>query len=149
VGGLGVSEVPVIAVVDDDVSIRRSLRRLLQSAGYAVATFGSAGDFLDALPRTRAACLILDIHLVGGTGGFELQERLLTDGVAVPVVFITAHDDAPTRERVERSGAAGHLWKPFEDHALLDAIRKAVGRDQDPIDARHGGRSARPRNQPG
>ena len=127
-------EVPVIAVVDDDVSVRRSLRRLLQSAGYAVATFASADEFLDASPRPRAACLILDIHL-GGTGGFELQERLVTDGAAVPIIFITAHDDAATRERIDGSGAAGHLWKPFEDEALLGAIRKAIERD--PIDLRH------------
>lgn len=127
-------EVPVIAVVDDDVSVCRSLRRLLQSAGYAVATFASADEFLDASPRTRAGCLILDVHLAG-TSGFELQERLVTDGAAVPTIFITAHDDAATRERIEGSGAAGHLWKPFEGEALLGAIRKAIERD--PIDLRH------------
>jgi FixJ family two-component response regulator len=130
-----VNEAPVIAVVDDDVSVCRSLRRLLQSAGYAVATFASAGEFLDALPRTHPACLILDIHL-GGTSGFELQERLGTDGAGVPIVFVTAHDDASTRERIERSGVAGHLWKPFDDQALLDAIRKAIGRGQGLIDPR-------------
>lgn len=117
--------VPVIAIVDDDPSVRRSLHRLLQSVGYAVTAFASAAEYLDSLPGSRAACLVLDVHL-DGMSGFELQDRLLADGVGVPVVFITAHDDAPTRERIERSGAAGHLWKPFDDRALLDAIGEAL-----------------------
>lgn len=131
------NQVPVIAIVDDDASVCRSLRRLLRSAGYTVATFASAGEFLDALPGTRPACLILDIHL-SGMSGFELQERLMTDGVSIPIVFITAHDDALTRGRIERSGVAGHLWKPFDDQALVDAIRKAVDQDQRRIDLGHG-----------
>jgi FixJ family two-component response regulator len=117
--------VPVIAIVDDDRSVRRSLHRLLGSAGYAVASFASATDFLDALPRTPTACLVLDVHL-DGMSGFDLQDRLVADGSGVPIIFITAHDDAPTRERVERSGAAGHLWKPVDGQALLDAIGRAL-----------------------
>jgi FixJ family two-component response regulator len=65
--------------------------------------------------------------------GFDLQERLVADGVGVPVIFITAHDDAPTRVRIETSGAAGHLWKPIDAQALLDAIRRAIGLDQGPM----------------
>lgn len=124
--GLTVTRVPVIAIVDDDSSVRRSLHRLLQSVGYTVATFASAGEYLDSLSRRRPDCLVLDIHL-SGMSGFELQERLVADGAGVPIIFITAHDDASTREGIERSGAAGHLWKPFDDQALLDAIRKAIG----------------------
>jgi FixJ family two-component response regulator len=115
-----VNDVPVIAIVDDDESVRRSLQRLLQTAGYAVETFASAGEFLAWLPRGRAACLVLDVHLPE-MSGFELQQRL-----AVPVIFITSHEDAPTRARIEKSGAAGHLWKPFDEIAVLDAIRRAL-----------------------
>lgn len=116
----------IIAIVDDDSSVLRSIRRLLQSVGYAVATFASGGEFLEAWPRMRTACLILDVHL-GGMSGFEVQERLAADGAGVPIIFISAHDDTLTRERIRRSGAAGHLWKPFDDGALLDAIRAAIG----------------------
>jgi FixJ family two-component response regulator len=116
-----VKDVPVIAIVDDDESVRRSLRRLVQSAGYVVETFASAGDFLAWLPRGQAACLVLDVHMNEMTG-LELQQRL-----AVPVVFITAQDDAVTRARIEKSGAIGHLRKPFDEAAVLDVIRRAVG----------------------
>src|SRR2546425_3231018 len=91
-------DVPVIAIVDDDPSIRRSLHRLVQSAGYAVQTFASAREFLEWLPRGHAACLVLDVHMKE-MSGFELQERL-----AVPVLFITSHDDVATRTRIETSG---------------------------------------------
>jgi FixJ family two-component response regulator len=121
-----VKEVPVIAIVDDDESVRRSLRRLVQSAGHAVETFASAAEFLAWLPRGRAACLLLDVHMKEMTG-FELQRRL-----AVPVVFITSHDDSPTRTRIERAGAAGHLWKPFDEAEVLDVIRRALAADVEP-----------------
>ena len=122
-------DVPVIAIVDDDESVRRSLQRLVRAAGYAVEAFASANEFLAWLPRGRAACLVLDVHM-HEMSGFELQERL-----AVPVIFITSHDDASTRTRIEKSGAAGHLWKPFDNLAVLDAIRRAVGTDPAPESA--------------
>jgi FixJ family two-component response regulator len=115
-----VNGVPVIAIVDDDDSVRRSLLRVVQSAGYAAQGFASAGAFLDWLPRGRAACLVLDVHM-NEMSGFELQERL-----AVPIIFITAHDDPATVERIEASGAAGHLRKPFGEQSILEAIRRAV-----------------------
>ena len=118
-------EVPVIAIVDDDASVRRSLHRLIQAAGYPVETFGSAREFLEWLPRGRAACLVLDVHM-RELSGFDLQKRL-----AVPIVFITAHDDATTRARIEKSGAAGHLVKPFDEQSVLDAIRRAVAANGD------------------
>ena len=111
---------PVIAIVDDDASVRRALRRLMHAAGYAVETFASAREFLEWLPRGRAACLLLDVHLKE-MSGFELQER-----IAVPVIFMTSHDDGVTRARIEKSGAADHLWKPFDDHAILAAIRRVL-----------------------
>jgi FixJ family two-component response regulator len=124
-----VKNAPIIAIVDDDESVRRSLHRLVRSAGYAVETFASAGEFLAWLPRGQAACLVLDVHMKEMTG-FELQERL-----AVPVVFMTAQDDPSTRTRIETSGAAGHLWKPFDETAVLDVIRRALGADPEPVSA--------------
>jgi FixJ family two-component response regulator len=118
--------VPVIAIVDDDASVLRSLRRVVHTAGYPVETFASAREFLEWLPRGRAACLVVDVHM-NEVSGFDLQERL-----AVPIIFITAHDDPATRARIEKSGAAGHLWKPFDEQAVLDAIRRAVGGDGEP-----------------
>ena len=117
--------VPVIAVVDDDPSVRRALRRLLQAAGYCVEVFASAADFLASTPIERAACLILDIRLEGMTG-FDLQARLAADRVAVPIVLITAHDDEETRERVQEAGVAAYLPKPFDPAALLAAVKGAT-----------------------
>jgi FixJ family two-component response regulator len=116
---------PLISIVDDDVSVCRALRRLVRSAGYTVETFASAREFLDSSPSGRTACLVLDIHL-DGMSGFELSEQLAEDRTAIPIIFITAHDDAPTRERVRRAGVAAYLPKPFDEQALLDAIRCAV-----------------------
>ena len=115
---------PVIAIVDDDPSVRRSLLRVLTSAGYEAVAFASARELLAWLSVGRAACLVLDIHL-DGTSGFELQERL-----AVPVIFITAHNDATTRARIEKSGAAAHLMKPFDAKTVLDAIRRVTAGDR-------------------
>jgi len=113
-------DVPTIAIVDDDASIRRSLLRVVQAAGYQGETFASAREFLDWLPQNRAACLVLDVHM-DEMNGFDLQDRL-----AVPIIFITAHDDLPTLERIGKSGAAGHLRKPFDAATVLNAIRGAV-----------------------
>ena len=114
-------DAPVIAIVDDDDSVRRSLLRVVQSAGYAAESFASARAFLDWLPKGQAACLVLDVHM-DEMSGFDLQDKL-----AVPIIFITAHDDAETLERIEKSGAAGHLRKPFGEKTILAAIRQAVG----------------------
>jgi FixJ family two-component response regulator len=118
---------PVTAIVDDDPSVRRALQRVVEAGGYRAKTFASAHEFLDALPRYRVACLVLDIYL-GGMSGFDLLARLGADGMRFPVILITAHDDAPTRERIEKSRVAGHLMKPFDGPALLDAIGRAIGR---------------------
>ena len=117
---------PLISIVDDDPSVRRALNRLVGSAGYLVETFGSAGDFLGSTPSTRTACLVLDIYMEGMTG-FELQDQLEADRLAIPIIFMTAHDDPATRERIRRSGAAGYLGKPFDGQALLDAIFRVAG----------------------
>jgi FixJ family two-component response regulator len=122
---------PVISIVDDDLSVRRALRRLVGSAGYAVETFGSAREFLSSTPATHSSsCLVLDIYLEG-MNGFELVEQLVADRVRIPIIFMTAHDDAVTRERIRRSGVAGYLGKPFGGAALLEAIRRVTGEKRD------------------
>ena len=119
---------PLISIVDDDLSVRRALRRLVRSAGYSVETFASAREFLDSLPSGRTACLVLDIHLEG-MSGFELQERMATDPAPIPVIFITAQDDAATRERARQTSASAYLRKPFDEQVLLAAIGRAIGVD--------------------
>ena len=115
----------MIGVVEDDPSFRRALRRLLSAAGFSVAVFASAEEFLasESASAGATACLVLDVHL-GGMSGFDLQQRLATAGVPIPAVFITAHDDPVTRERA-RSGVA-YLQKPFREAALIGAIQQAL-----------------------
>ena len=131
----------LVSIVDDDRSIRRALRRLVRSAGFAPETFASAEDFLGSASLILTACLVLDIHLNGGMTGFELQAQLKVDGVVIPIIFITADDGVSIRERVHASGAVGYLCKPFDDHLLIEAIRGAIdgnghGQDQGPIGKR-------------
>jgi FixJ family two-component response regulator len=123
----GGDAVPLVCVVDDDLSLLRGLRRLLGASGFTVEPFPSAEAFLESPHRTRAACLVLDVQL-GGLTGLELQEQLLAAGSRVPVIFITGHDDPRTRDRAQQVRAFAYLRKPFEDHALIDAINKALGR---------------------
>jgi FixJ family two-component response regulator len=120
--------VPAIAVIDDDASVRRALQRLLRLAGFTVETFSTAREFLSVAYWAQTACLVLDIHLPG-MSGFELAEYLAVSRVPIPIVFITALDDVSTRERVNRAGAAGYLRKPFDQNALIEAIRRAIGQD--------------------
>jgi FixJ family two-component response regulator len=115
-------EPPLIAIVDDDSSLRRSLVRVLESAGYGVTAFSNGHEFLAWLSSSRPACLVLDVHLMD-MNGFDVRDQ-----VAIPVIFITAHDDAVTRERISRSAAAGYLPKPFGAATLLDAVRSALAR---------------------
>jgi FixJ family two-component response regulator len=116
----------VISIVDDDLSVRRALRRLLQGVGYGVEVFASADEFLASGPSGRIACLVLDIRLDGMTG-LDLQERLAAEQSAIPIIFITAHDDVPTRLCVQQAGAAAYLPKPFDGATLLAAVRSAAG----------------------
>ena len=121
-----VRKVPMVCVIDDDDSLLRALRRLLDATGFRVETFSSAEQFLASDHRGRADCLILDVHL-GGLSGLDLQERLARSGVNTPVVIITAHDDPLTRERARRAGAIEYLRKPFDDESLIDAILRSMG----------------------
>ena len=117
---------PFVYVIDDDVSLLRALRRLLDAGGFQVKTFSSAEDFLGCPNPRTPGCLVLDVHL-GGLSGLDLHERLLASGRRIPVVFITAHDDAVARERARRTGAIDYLRKPFNDETLIAGIKRALG----------------------
>ncbi|HSF05928.1 MAG TPA: response regulator, partial [Methylomirabilota bacterium] len=117
----------LVCVIDDDPSLLRALQRLLVAGGFTVAVFPSAEAFLGSERANTVDCLVLDVHL-GGMSGFELYDRLVAAGTRIPVVFITAHDDGPTRERANRAGAVAYMRKPFDDESLIGAIHKALGR---------------------
>ena len=115
----------LVAVVDDDESVRESLPDLLREFGYAVQTFTSAEEFLDSGDLVRTRCLILDIAMPGMSGR-ELQRELQRRGWGIPVVFITANADETMRPHLLEQGAVDCLFKPFSDTALLAAISSAV-----------------------
>ena len=125
VGGLK-SPAPVIHVVDDDTSLRTALERLLCEVGYAVKTYGSAGDFLLAAPHAPG-CIILDLDLPGPSG-LELQDGLARSGSALPVIFLTGHGDVTHSVRAMKAGAVDFLQKPVETDTLLRAIEVALAR---------------------
>ena len=108
-------------MVDDDESIRRALKRLLNAFGYHVLTFGSAEEFLDHASERAEGCLILDIYLPG-MNGFELQEELSLRGIKYPVLFMTGHDNPQWKERAVNVGAVAYLKKPFPEQNLFDAV---------------------------
>jgi DNA-binding NtrC family response regulator len=117
-----------VFVVDDDTSIRESLRNLIRSAGLNVQTFASAKEFL-ANPRPKApSCLVLDVQLPG-LSGLDLQQELVKDGVQIPIIFITGHGDIPMSVRAMKAGALEFLTKPVNAEDLLDAIQQAIARD--------------------
>jgi FixJ family two-component response regulator len=119
------SEIPLIAVVDDDAAIREAIQSLLRSVGLRVAVFAVAEDFLQAGQRQATACLILDVRMPR-MSGLELQQQLTTAHCPIPTIFITAHGDDETRARALRAGAVAFLDKPFGDEVLLRAVQAAL-----------------------
>ncbi len=119
------SENPLIAVVDDDASMRGALRNLLRSVGFRAAAFASAEEFLQASQIQDTACAIVDVRMPG-MSGLELQQHLATIQYPIPLIFITAHGDAEARARALRAGAVDFLYKPFSEEALLRAIQSAL-----------------------
>jgi FixJ family two-component response regulator len=121
-----VAHTPLIAVVDDDHSVRESLGGLFRSVGFAARGFASAADFLQSGDLPQTDCVILDVRMPGMTG-LELQRVLISSHPDVPVIFMTAHDDARTRSQALSGGAVDYLIKPFSEEALLDAVQVALG----------------------
>lgn len=118
-----------VYVVDDDLSVREGLERLLHAAGWEVETFPSAQEFLAHRKEDIPSCLVLDVGLPG-LSGLDLQKRILEANREIPIVFITGHKDVPTSVRAMKAGAVEFLVKPFSEDDLLDAIRQAIKRDQ-------------------
>src|SRR5262245_23656169 len=116
---------PLVAIVDDDELFRRSIERLVRSAGFRVATFGSAEEFLERGDLDGTACAVLDMKLPG-MNGLDLQQRLITRPRPMPIVFVTAHDEAVMRANALRAGAIDFLKKPFDNSALLDALSRSI-----------------------
>jgi FixJ family two-component response regulator len=114
-----------VFVVDDDLSVRRGLARLLRSAGYRVAAFASAREFLAEAKVDGPSCLVLDIRMPDQSG-LDLHEVLIADDQQVPVVFITGHADIPMAARAKKSGAVDFLAKPFDDRTFLGAVQQAI-----------------------
>jgi FixJ family two-component response regulator len=132
-GNFAMSKVkPFVAVVDDDESVRRAIKRLLRSIGLSSETFKTGDEFLDmfdSIPSYRPACVVLDVQMPG-LNGLEVQRRLAGSGI--PVIFITAHDEAGVREQALAAGAAAYLRKPFNDEILIKAVRTATKPSSDP-----------------
>ena len=119
-----------IIVVDDDISVRRALSRLLISAGYQVQTFESVRDLLMNGALGRAACLIVDVRMPG-PGALELQENLSQENLSqvpgpIPIIFITGNPDVPTAVKAMKAGAVDFLWKPFSEEELFGAVEQAL-----------------------
>lgn len=115
----------LIAIVDDDPWVRKSLERLIKAEGFRARTFASAEEFMEAGDHHETACLILDLRLPG-MSGLELQHRLVIEQDRIPIVFVSAHDEPETRDNAMQAGAIAFLSKPFNDDALVDAVRSVV-----------------------
>jgi FixJ family two-component response regulator len=119
----------VVFVVDDDATIRNSLRRLITSVGSTVEVFPSARAFLEARRPDAPGCLVLDVRLPG-LSGLDLQRELAATDAELPIVFLTGHGDIPMSVHAMKAGAVEFLTKPFRAQELLDAIRSAIERDR-------------------
>ena len=126
--GGGAIQRPLVAVVDDDESVRESLPDLLGELGFGAGVFASAEEFLASGSVRQTQCLVLDIAMPGMTG-LDLQRELQARGHGIPIVFITAQKDEIVRKRAQEGGAVGFLLKPFSDTALLSALNAALALD--------------------
>jgi RNA polymerase sigma factor (sigma-70 family) len=120
---------PIVFVVDDDPSVRSSLKFLLSTVGLRVESFVSADTFLQKKPPDAPSCLVLDVRLPG-LSGLDFQHELAARNIRIPIVFVTGHGDIPMSVRAMKAGAVEFLTKPFRDQDLLDAIRIALERDR-------------------
>jgi FixJ family two-component response regulator len=121
---------PLIAIVDDDESVCRAIRRLVRSLAMDAETFTSGQhliDLLDAMPSFQPDCVILDIQMPG-MNGLEVQSQLAKSGHPIPIIFITAHDEVGVREKALALGAVAFLRKPFGDELLIKTLREGLKR---------------------
>ena len=121
----------VVCIVDDDASLRRSLRNLMMSVGLRVETFHSAEAFLESVHRDSVGCVVLDVRMEG-MSGVDLLRHLGATGARIPAIMLTAHGDDETRRRSLEAGAVAFLEKPVRSAALLDAVRTALASPRSP-----------------
>jgi FixJ family two-component response regulator len=119
----------LVAIVDDDPSVRRGLQRLIRSAGWKVETFASAQEFLARPSAISPSCLVLDLQLPG-LSGLDLQQRMADLGLDIPVVFLTGQGNIPASVKAMKAGAIEFLTKPVDEQNLLKAIEEAIERDR-------------------
>ncbi len=116
---------PLVAVVDDDESVRSAIHSALKAVGLTARSFGSAEEFLDSGVWTETACLITDLQMPG-MSGLELQAKLAENNGRIAIIFITAYGEPWMRAQAIRAGAIEFLDKPFDDNVLLESVRKAL-----------------------
>lgn len=135
---------PIVFVIDDESSVRKSLSRLLKTAGYRVEAFASAREFLQRGLEDVIGCLVLDVQMPD-LNGLELQQALAATDTLLPIVFITGHGDIPTSVRAMRAGATDFLSKPFDAQDLLKAIARGLEEAEQHAGERAAAREARRR----
>jgi FixJ family two-component response regulator len=118
-------DTPIVFVVDDDISVRESLESLIHFSGWRPQTFASAQEFLSRPRVFVPSCLVLDVALPD-LNGLDLQKRIATDRIDMPIIFITGHGDVPMTVRAMKAGAVEFLTKPYGDEVLLSAIQQAI-----------------------
>ena len=119
------NETRLVSIVDDDESLRRSVKNLLTSVGFQFETFASAEAFLQSAHRGNTGCVVLDLRMPG-MSGLDLLMQLAAIGSRIPVIILTAHSDDEARRRALQAGAVAFLGKPFHGEALLGAVRRAL-----------------------
>lgn len=122
-------EEATVFIVDDDASVCKALKRLIQSMGFKVVVFDSAKNFLEQGSHERPACLVLDVRMPG-MSGIELQEQLRNAGVSIPIIFITGHANVSMTVEAMKAGALDFIEKPFDDQKLINAINQAIKKDK-------------------
>ncbi len=118
-----------VSVIDDDVSVRKSLSRLIQSMGLKVKAYASAKEYMQCEPCEGPACLVLDVRMPE-MSGLELQDQLADMGLNIPIIFITGHGNIPMSVNAMKAGAVDFIEKPFDEQTLLDAINDAIAKDK-------------------
>ena len=126
---MSAGNVPTVLIIDDDASVRESIRDLVESVGLRAEAFATAEKFLSNVRPDGPSCLVLDVRLPD-TSGLDLQQKLSRAGVKTPIIFITGHADVPMTVRAMKSGAVEFLTKPFREQDLLDVIHRALKRDR-------------------
>ncbi len=126
---------PLVYLVDDDASVRKSVARLLRIAAYQVEAYSSADEFLETCRMAEHGCIVLDLRMPG-LSGEGLQDRLRTMKGALPIIIITGHGDVPTRDSTMKKGAVAFLTKPCDDEELFDAIEAALARNRREVQGR-------------